>query len=329
MSTFLTSPLHGHHLACALPQEVRRQGTILLHETQSLHNPHQQPSSSTSACERAAGVRHRAIHDRALNVLAVSSLGFLSACQNVTPCNTQLWEECGRERRQLQPPSVCGSKEWCRGIRDSKTLTCLAWPLCLGWLEQELKQSSVLLSSAEKELKSPFQCSTVLRFWKKQPSHSICNQFYSTLTQTSVVFISWQLVPLSSIVTIIKSVWFRKDMVLLQFFFWSLLTSISPFLVQGQRNNVHSLSKAPGWNKISLSLKHGCSPPLLLLSLSSFINHKWHGQSEQGLIIHYYFNTVILGHQGKEKQMRDLGENTVHSHKHHGCPPTTETAGKT
>lgn len=27
--------------------------------------------------------------------------------------------------------------------------------------------------------------------------------------------------------------------------------------------------------------------------------------------------------------MRDLGENTVHSHKHHGCPPTTETAGKT
>lgn len=99
MWTFLTSPLQGHPLACALPKEVRRQGTILLHETQSLHNPHQQQSSSTSACERAAGVRHRAIHDRALNVLAVSSLGFLSAYQNVTPCNTKLWEERGRERR--------------------------------------------------------------------------------------------------------------------------------------------------------------------------------------------------------------------------------------
>lgn len=97
LPTFLTSPLNGHHLVCAPPKEVRRQGTILLHETQSHHNPHQQQSSSASACERAAGVRQGAIHDRAPNVLAVLSLGFLSPCQNVTPCNTQLWEEHGRE----------------------------------------------------------------------------------------------------------------------------------------------------------------------------------------------------------------------------------------
>lgn len=103
--TFLTSPLHGNHLVCAPPKEVRRQGTIVLHETQSPHNPHQQWSSSASACERAAGVRQGAIHDRAPNVLVVLSLGFLSACQNVTPCNTQLWEEHDREIEKVAATS--------------------------------------------------------------------------------------------------------------------------------------------------------------------------------------------------------------------------------
>lgn len=101
----LTSPLHGHHPVCVPPKEVRRQGTFLLHETQSPHNPHQQQSSSASACERAAGVRQGAFHDRALNVLAVLFLTFLSACQNVTPCNTHMWEEHGRETEKIAATS--------------------------------------------------------------------------------------------------------------------------------------------------------------------------------------------------------------------------------
>lgn len=78
---------------------------MLLHETQSPHNPHQQQCSSTCACERAAGVRQGAIHDGALNVLAVLFQGFLSACQNVTPFNTQLWEEHGRETEKVAATS--------------------------------------------------------------------------------------------------------------------------------------------------------------------------------------------------------------------------------
>lgn len=78
---------------------------LLLHETQSPHNPHQQQSSSNSACERAAGVRQGAIHDRALNVLAVLFLGFLTAYQNATPCNTQLREEHGREIEKVAATS--------------------------------------------------------------------------------------------------------------------------------------------------------------------------------------------------------------------------------
>jgi len=44
------------------------------------------------------------------------------------------------------------------------------------------------------------------------------------------------------------------------------------------------------------------------------INHKCHGDGEQGLIIHHPLNRIILGHQGEQRQKRDLGEELVHGH---------------